>query len=187
MSQIRLKEKIVNSYNFYTNALSYFSSPLLLGLRLFWGWQFFITGRGKLMNLDQTAEFFSSLNIPMPKLNAMMAGSVECFGGLLLMLGLGSRLISIPLASTMVVAYLTAHIEEVKNIYADPDAFIKADPFLFLLTSLIILIFGAGFFSVDNLIGKFFSKTIEANSDLNNASSSNDSNSPKFADVKATI
>jgi putative oxidoreductase len=123
-------------------------------MRLYWGWQFFLTGKGKLMNLDRTAEFFASLNIPMPKLNAMMAGSIECFGGLLLMLGLGSRLISFPLASTMIVAYLTAHIDEVKNIFANPDGFITAPPFLFLVTALIVLAFGGGFFSLDTLIAK---------------------------------
>ncbi|MBI4852849.1 MAG: DoxX family protein [Acidobacteria bacterium] len=158
MSQTSFTDKIANIYNSYTNILSYLSSPLILSLRLFWGWQFFLTGKGKLMNLDKTTEFFSSLNIPMPELNAMMAGSIECFGGLLLMLGLGSRLISFPLASTMIVAYMTAHIEEVKNIYTNPDAFITADPFLFLLTSIIVLVFGGGFFSLDTVIGKFFSK-----------------------------
>jgi putative oxidoreductase len=161
MSQTSLIEKITNIYKGYTNLLNYLASPVLLGLRLFWGWQFFLTGKGKLMNLPQTTQFFASLNIPMPELNAMIAGSIECFGGLLLMLGLGSRLISVPLALTMVVAYLTAHIEEVKNIYANPDDFITAAPFLFLLTSVIVLVFGGGFFSLDTLIGKFFNKPVE--------------------------
>lgn len=183
MSQISLIEKIANIYNSYTNTLSYLSSPLLLSLRLFWGWQFFLTGKGKLMNLGQTTEFFASLNIPMPELNAIMAGSVECFGGLLLMLGLASRFVSIPLASTMVVAYLTAHIEEVKNIYTDPNAFITADPFLFLLISLIILVFGGGFFSLDTLIGKFFNKSIESNA----SNASNTSNASDFSYAKTAI
>lgn len=161
MSQTSLLEKITTIYNGYTNLLSYLSSPILLTLRLYWGWQFFLTGKGKLMNLAQTTEFFASLNIPMPGFNAMMAGSVECIGGLLLLLGLGSRLISIPLASTMIVAYMTAHIDVVKNIYEKPDDFITADPFLFLLTSLIVLTFGSGFFSLDTLIGKFFNKSPE--------------------------
>src|SRR5258708_2114334 len=81
-------------------------SPFLLAIRLYWGWQFFLTGKGKLLNLDRTAKFFHDLSIPFPKLNAIMAGSTECFGGFLLLLGLGSRLVSITLAGTMTVAYL---------------------------------------------------------------------------------
>lgn len=169
MSQTTLTEKIQNIYNGYTNVLTYLSHPLLLGMRLYWGWHFFLTGKGKLMNLDRTTEFFASLNIPMPKLNAMMAGSVECFGGLLLVLGLGSRLISVPLATTMVVAYLTAHIEEVKAIFSNPDGVVSAPPFLFLLTSLIVLVFGPGIFSLDSLISKLTSKT-EPSINTNNPS-----------------
>lgn len=159
MSQNSLVEKAEKVYGVYTNALSYLGSPLLLGMRLYWGWQFFLTGKGKLMNLDRTAEFFASLNIPAPKLNAMAAGSVECFGGMLLILGLGSRLISVPLASTMVVAYLTAHIDEVKHIFTNPDGVITAPPFLFLATALIVLAFGGGFFSLDTLIAKLVNKS----------------------------
>src|SRR5213594_796546 len=89
----------------FGNALQ---SPLLLVIRLHWGWQLFLTGKGKLLNLDRTAGFFANLHIPMPKLNALLAGGTECFGGLLLILGLGARLVSIPVAFTMVIAYLTA-------------------------------------------------------------------------------
>ena len=46
-----------------------------------------------------------------------------------------SRLISIPLAIVMVVAYLTADIEIVKNIFSDPDKFLTADEFLFFYAS----------------------------------------------------
>ena len=52
----------------------------------------------------------------------------------------------------MTVAYLTADFEAVSNIFSDPDKFVKADPFPFLLTALIVLIFGPGRFSVDALL-----------------------------------
>jgi putative oxidoreductase len=142
------------AYRAYVNLLSKLQSPFLLILRLYWGWQFFLAGKGKLMNLDRTAGFFQSLNIPMPKLNAIMAGSTECFGGLLLLLGLGSRIITVPLAFTMLVAYWTADRDKVTGIFQNPDAFVTAAPFLFLLTVLIVLIFGPGKFSVDALISK---------------------------------
>lgn len=130
---------------------------LLLAMRVCFGWQLFLTGKGKLMNLDKTAGYFESLHIPMPKLNAMMAGSTECFGGLLLVLGLASRLISIPVAVTMIVAYLTADMEALRSILSDTDKFTSAAPFLYLLTALLVLTCGPGAISLDALIGRKFS------------------------------
>lgn len=123
--------------------------PLLLSIRLYWGWQFFQTGKGKLTNLDATTEFFSELGLPFAKLNAIMAGSTECFGGLLLLAGLFSRLITVPLMVTMIVAYLTAHLDVVKTIWSDSDSFVTAAPFLFLLASAVVFTFGPGKFSAD--------------------------------------
>ena len=132
----------------------YLQSPFLLVLRLYWGWSFFMTGKGKLLNHAQTTEFFASINIPLPGLNAWMAATIECFGGLLLLVGLASRVVSIPLIFTMIVAYLTADNEAVQAIFSDSDKFTGADPFLFLLTSVIIFLFGPGALSLDHLIGK---------------------------------
>src|SRR5271170_6716768 len=141
-------------YSLWVKIISCLQSPLLLAMRLYWGWQFFQTGKGKLMNLDRTTGFFESLHIPMPHLNAVMAGSTECFGGLFLLLGLGSRVLTIPLIVTMCVAYLTADPDRVKAIFSDPDKFVTADEFLFMLTALIVLMFGPGKFSLDWLIWK---------------------------------
>jgi putative oxidoreductase len=131
---------------------SYLPDPLLLAMRLYWGWQFFQTGKGKLTNLNATTEFFAELGLPFAKLNAIMAGSTECFGGLLLLLGLFSRVTCVPLIFTMLVAYGTAHVDEVKGLFSDPDAFVTAAPFLFLLASVIVFTFGAGKFSIDELL-----------------------------------
>lgn len=127
----------------------FLQSPLLLGLRLYWGWSFAQTGWGKLMHLDRTAGYFSSLGIPAPTLNTIMAGGTECVGGVLLLIGFGSRLVSVPLAFVMIVAYATADREAVKAIFSDPEKFVTASPFLFLLTVALVLAFGPGRFSVD--------------------------------------
>lgn len=129
-------------------------SPLLLLIRLYWGWSFFGTGRGKLMNLDRTAAFFADLHIPMPKLNALMAGGTECFGGLLLMIGLFSRLTSVALTGVMFVAYATADREALMAIFSDTDKFTAATPFLFLFAVLVVLAFGPGKFSLDHFWNK---------------------------------
>ncbi|SKB07363.1 putative oxidoreductase [Prosthecobacter debontii] len=131
---------------------AYLPDPLLLGIRLYWGWQFFVTGKGKLMNLEATAGFFSDLGLPLPKLQALLAGSTECFGGLLLLAGLASRLTAVPLIFTMAVAYLTAHREVVVGIWEDSDAFVTAPPFLFLFAAVIVFVFGPGKFSADALL-----------------------------------
>jgi putative oxidoreductase len=126
----------------------------LLVIRLYWGWQFFLSGKGKLGNLEQTAAFFSELGLPAPKFQAFLAGSTECFGGLLLLIGLGSRLISVPLMFTMIVAYATAHLDALKGIFSDPDTFVTQAPFLFLLASAIIFVFGPGRVSVDHWLNR---------------------------------
>jgi putative oxidoreductase len=126
-------------------------SLLLLVLRLWWGWSFFLTGRGKLLHLDRTAEFFSGLGIPAAKTNALLAGSVECAGGLLLMAGLGTRLAAVPLIVTLLTAYATAEREALLAIASNPDQFTGATPFLFLLAVLILFAFGPGKLSLDHL------------------------------------
>jgi putative oxidoreductase len=129
-------------------------SPLLLLIRLYWGWQFAQTGWGKLMNLGRTAGFFESLGIPLPQVNAVLAGGTECLGGVLLALGLYARPATVPLIFTMLVAYGTADRDALNAILSDPDMFVTAAPFLFLLASLIVLAFGPGKFSLDALMGK---------------------------------
>jgi putative oxidoreductase len=126
----------------------------LLIIRLYWGWQFHVTGMGKLTAITKVTGYFQSLGIPFPAFNAYLAGSTECFGGLLLLLGLGCRVTTIPLIITMIVAYLTASPDAVKNIFSKPDDFVTADPFLFLLAAVIIFLFGPGPLSLDGLIGR---------------------------------
>ena len=111
------------------------------------------------MHLDRTIEFFRTLHIPFPHLNVWIVGLTECFGGLLLLAGLGSRPIAALLAFDMIVAYLTADIDKVKHIFSDPDKFLGAGPVSFsMLACLIVLAFGPGVFSLDWLIGKKLSR-----------------------------
>jgi len=141
-------------YALWVSLVSKLQSPFLLIIRLYWGWQFFVAGRGKLLDIDKFAGFFANWGIPMPKLNVILAGSTECFGGILLLLGLGSRIVTVPLIFTMLVAYFAADPDKIKGIFNNPDAFVTAAPFLFLLTCVIVLIFGPGCFSVDAIIGR---------------------------------
>ncbi|MBX7220493.1 MAG: DoxX family protein [Blastocatellia bacterium] len=148
-------QKLKQAYGLLTGVENSLQSPLLLAIRLYWGYHFFLTGSGKLMHLDRTTAFFTDLGIPLPYFNALMAGTTECVGGLLLLIGLGSRLVSIPLVVTMCVAYATAEREALMNLFSNPKAFFEAEPFLFLVASLLVLVFGPGLFSLDSIVGKF--------------------------------
>lgn len=135
-----------------TNLCNRLRSPLLLAIRLFWGWQFAVTGWGKLHHLDRVADFFGSLGLPAPHAMAVFIGSVEFFGGLLLALGLGSRFISGVLLINMTVAYWTADRDALLGFFTAPDKFYGADPFTFWFAALLILVFGPGLFAADNFL-----------------------------------
>jgi len=128
--------------------------PLLLVIRLYWGWQFFLAGKGKLMHLDKTTAFFASLNIPAPRANCILASSTECVCGLLLLLGLFSRFASFALICVMCVALWTADHEAVTSIFSDPDKFTGATPFLFLYAAVLVFAFGPGKIALDTLVFK---------------------------------
>jgi putative oxidoreductase len=143
-------------YRRFCDASHLLRSPFLLFVRLYWGWQFMQTGWGKLHNLSHVRDFFASLHIPAPGLMAPAIASLEFFGGILLIVGLGTRLIGLLLACNMLVAYITDDLMALKSIFNDPGKFYVADPFTFLFASLIALIFGAGLFSLDALIDKLW-------------------------------
>lgn len=124
-------------------------SPLLLFVRAYWGWQFMVAGWGKLHNLGQVTNYFTELGIPLPGANAMLVAGLEWGGGILLLLGLASRWIALPLVSNMLVAYWAADREALLAVFSDPDRFTAAAPFTFLAASLVVLAFGPGRVSMD--------------------------------------
>jgi putative oxidoreductase len=102
---------IRRAYEVLVTGANFLQSPLLLALRLYFFWQLFLTGKGKLSNIGKVSEFFTSLHIPLPTLNAYFIGSLECFGSLLLIIGLASRPLSLLTVNSMTVAYLAADFE----------------------------------------------------------------------------
>ena len=144
--------RIEKAYSLFVQAAASLRSVFLLAVRLYWGWQLSQTGWGKLHRLPQVVEFFGSLGIPAPWLNAHFVTGLELVGGILLALGLAARLIAVPLTIDMIMAYITADREALMSIFSNPGKFYNADPFTFLMASLIVLIFGAGAFSLDHLL-----------------------------------
>ena len=147
-----MKAALARAYDVLETLSRPLQSLVLLVFRLYWGWQFFQTGLGKLRNLDHVTAYFTDLGIPAPGLNAAFVSGLETVGGLLLLLGLASRFIAAPLAFDMVVAYATAERQALMSLFSDPAKFIGADPFFFLLTSVLVLAFGPGAVSLDALI-----------------------------------
>jgi len=145
---------LLRIYSQFSIAASYLQSPMLLAVRLYWGWQFAQTGWGKLHSIEKITGFFTTLSIPFPAFNAHFVAGLEFLGGILLVLGLGTRFVGLLLAANMLVAYWTADHEALTSIFSDPGKFYVADPYTFLFASLMVLIFGAGLFSLDALLMK---------------------------------
>ena len=136
--------------------VSFLQSPFLLFARLYWGWQLAQSGWGKLHHLSNVAEYFGTLGLAMPAQMAVFIACVELFGGIFLALGLLSRITGLVLTVNMIMAYVIGDHDALLSFFSDPDKFIAAAPFAFLIVSLIVLIFGAGKISVDTAIAFFF-------------------------------
>jgi putative oxidoreductase len=143
---------IVRLHGHFTRACLLLRSPLLLLVRLYWGWQFAQTGWGKLQHLHRVIGFFGSLGITHPGLVAPFVSGVEFIGGILMILGLASHITGLVLTIDMFVAYWVGDRAALHSVLSDPGKFYGADPYTFFFASLILLVFGAGLFSLDALI-----------------------------------
>jgi putative oxidoreductase len=143
-------------HSFCVRLVCYLQSPLLLAIRLYWGYQLAQSGWGKLHHIPGVTEYFTSLNLPQPHVTAIFVSLVEFVGGILFALGLGTRMISLVLFVNMTVAYWTADREAFTGIFSDPDKFSAADPYVYWFAALLVLVFGPGFWALDTLAGRFF-------------------------------
>jgi putative oxidoreductase len=81
-----------------------------LALRLFLVPVFWMAGTQKIAGMNNTIEWFGgTLGLPFPVLLAHLAAYTEAIGALLLLLGLATRWISVPLMITMLVAIFAVH------------------------------------------------------------------------------
>lgn len=130
--------------------------PLLLAIRLYWGWQFTQDGWGKLTHLDRVEQFFASLSLPAPGLTALAVALIEFAGGALLALGIASRLVSLVLFVNMTVAYLSVPDDRINfmHILSNPSDFYGATPYTYWFAALLILVLGPGLFAVDSLLAR---------------------------------
>jgi putative oxidoreductase len=127
-----------------------------LALRIAAGIIFVAYGSQKLFGwfggygLEGTGQWMASIGLEPGYLMALMAGSAEFFGGILLILGIFTRPTAIALAVTMLMAIITVHLPN--------GLFMANNGYAFALTlmamSISLFVSGAGAFSVDNLLNE---------------------------------
>ncbi len=139
---------IKDVYIEFSRLSEYLKSFALLFARLIVAYGFYEPAMMKWSDISAVAQWFGTIGIPLPTLNAYLAASTEITGVVLLSLGLLTRAISIPLIIVMIVAIVTVHL---------PHGFNAGDngfeiPLYYMLFLLIFLSHGAGKFSLDNII-----------------------------------
>ena len=131
-----------------------FLAPLLIRLTL--GVVFIQTGWGHLTHMSDTIQAFrDDFGVPLPELNARIASGTEFFGGILILLGLGTRLAALPLAFTMLVAIATAKRGQLNGFSFDSfTTLLGFEEWSYLIMFLTIAIIGPGRISVDAFIAR---------------------------------
>ena len=113
-------------HNAIFSRLTYLDGLAPLALRLFLVPVFWMAGTQKIAGMEHTIEWFGNeewgLGLPYPALLAHLAAYTEAIGALLLLLGLATRWISIPLMFTMIVAIFAVHWDNGWAAIADSSA-----------------------------------------------------------------
>ena len=143
---MNLKEK----YNRFVNSLQKLKDLPLFLMRIVLAVGFYGPAMMKIKNFDNIVEWFGSIGIPFPTLNAYLATGTETLGFILLFLGLGTRLISIPLIITMIVAIITVHLGH--GFEAGNNGF--EIPLYYIIMLFTLLVYGSGKYSLDYLLSK---------------------------------
>ncbi|MGO9938760.1 MAG: DoxX family protein [Terracidiphilus sp.] len=151
---MKLVSNLKNAYLGFATLAGRLQSPLLLAIRLYWGFEFAQDGWGKLTHLDKVTDFFTSLNLPAPHMTALSCASIEFFGGILFALGILSRLTSLVLFVNMTMAYLSVPDDRINfsHILSNPGDFYGATPYTYWFAALLILILGPGAIALDTLL-----------------------------------
>jgi putative oxidoreductase len=128
--------------------LNYFQSFSLLFARLALAYGFYEPALTKWRNFDTTTQWFDSIGIPFAPFMTLLTASIEIIGVLLLVLGLFTRFITVPLMIIMVIAVLSVHLS---NGFSVANNGFEIPLYYFLFLS-ILASHGAGEFSLDTLI-----------------------------------
>ncbi len=142
---IKLTENVLQKVRTFADRASFLGPTLA---RITVGLVFIGTGWGKLHSIPEVTSFFTDLHIPAPGFHARLVAGTEFLGGLLVLLGLGTRLASLPLAFTMVIAILTAKRPNIDGL----TTLVGFEEWSYLVMFLWIALAGPGPLSLDALI-----------------------------------
>jgi putative oxidoreductase len=150
--------RFLPAYRRATDALHNLAWLPNLLLRLTVGFMFFSGAVNKLRELDKFIAMFDGLGIPAAQVLAPFTAVVELVGGAALMLGLGTRLVSLVLAGDMVGALITDIGPNLAQKYPAPWDFLSnlfyASEWLLVGLLLWLVCVGPGKASLDALIGR---------------------------------
>jgi putative oxidoreductase len=122
-----------------------------LVVRLSFGYFWLETGIAKVQNLDGFTQRFVGWGIPFPAFSAGMSAWTELVGGLLIMLGLFTRLVSIPMIINMAVAVTLVVSKNLMGL----DDYVEADEIVYSLIFFWLLMAGPGKVSLDTLLARW--------------------------------
>jgi putative oxidoreductase len=120
--------------------------PLLVRISL--ASVFVVTGWGKLHDLGKVTGYFTELGLPLPGLTAIVVATTEFVGGSLVLVGLFTRLASLPLAFSMLVAILTAKRGDIDGV----ATLFGFNEFTYLACFVWLVVAGAGAVSLDRVL-----------------------------------
>jgi len=127
---------------------SYFAWAAPLLMRLVVGYVFMLTGWGKLNNLPQMIQNFTEWGIPFPRILTPFVSGVECFGGVMLILGLFTRIPAVMLAVVMIVAIRAAKWDDIDSL----ETLLGFEEVTYFAAFVWLAIAGPGAISLDRLL-----------------------------------
>lgn len=121
----------------------------LLG-RLAVGLLFVSTGWGKVHDIPKVTHFFTELGIPAPGFHAVLVSYSELICGSLIVVGLLTRLATVPLIVSMIVAILTAKRADLHGIFD----LVGFDEFTYLCVLAMLALIGPGAVSLNRPLAR---------------------------------
>jgi putative oxidoreductase len=148
-------EKAANLYRASAKRLPFLFPVLLLLIRLSFGWDIYTSGHAHLNDVAGMTKKFEQWQVPHPRQSVYISAYTELFGGLILMAGIATRLVTIPLIFNFATAIATAGRENVVNLFKQDFSNIVDDAaFPYLIICLIFFVIGPGVFSIDGLLAR---------------------------------
>jgi putative oxidoreductase len=125
-----------------------------LAARIVVGWVFLWSGWHKLQVVPRMVENFREWGIPAPEVMAPFVSGMEFVGGLLLLAGLLTRFVSVPMMIIMIVAIASARWSDVDSL----ESLLGFEEVSYFVLFAWIGIAGPGPVSLDHLVLRAFRK-----------------------------